>query len=58
MVVRFVPRCLSDKKLSNWIIGNRQRPLSDARAAANRNQSSIEIIRSFPANSALVKFIR
>jgi len=22
-----VPRCLSDKKLNNWIIGNRQRPL-------------------------------
>src|SRR5262249_33570448 len=43
----FVPRCLSDKKLSNWIIGNRQRPLSDARAAANGNH--IEIIRSFPA---------
>src|SRR5215831_9724759 len=56
--LRFVPKCLSDKKLNNWIIGNRQRPLSDARAAANRNQSSIEIIRSFPANSALVKFIR
>ena len=22
--LRFVPRCLSDKKLNNWIIGNRQ----------------------------------
>src|SRR5215831_16114264 len=47
--LRFVPRCLSDKKLNNWIIGNRQRPLSDARAAANGNQSSIEIIRFVPS---------
>jgi hypothetical protein len=28
--LRFVPRCLSDKKLNNWIIGNRQRSLSEA----------------------------